>query len=247
MNKTHTDGDAGERLSKRVMQLKACSRREAEQYIEGGWVQVDGVVVEDPPFRVQQQRVTVDPHATLVNLTPVTLALHKPPGLSLEKASALLASAHHWTGDGSGIRPLKRHFNQLECPVPLENGASGLLVFTQDWRTTRKLTEDLGTMEHELMADVHGEASPEALQAITRALNDARHPLPPVKFSVSSANPQRSKLRFAVKGAHPGLVAHLCAQAEMELLALHRTRLGRVALRDLPQGQWRYLSAHERF
>ena len=35
----------GERLSKRVMQLKGCSRREAEQYIEGGWVLVDGQVV----------------------------------------------------------------------------------------------------------------------------------------------------------------------------------------------------------
>ena len=45
--------------------------------------------------------------------------------------------------------------------VPLENAASGLIVFTQDWRTTRKLTEDLGAMEHELVVDVAGEESGE--------------------------------------------------------------------------------------
>ena len=36
------------RLSKRVAALVPCSRREAEQYIEGGWVQVDGALVETP-------------------------------------------------------------------------------------------------------------------------------------------------------------------------------------------------------
>ena len=34
----------GERLAKRVAQLLGCSRSEAEQYIEGGFVRVDGVV-----------------------------------------------------------------------------------------------------------------------------------------------------------------------------------------------------------
>ncbi len=36
------------RLAKRVAALVPCSRSEAEQYIEGGWVRVDGQVVEEP-------------------------------------------------------------------------------------------------------------------------------------------------------------------------------------------------------
>ena len=43
------------RLAKRLAEMLSCSRREAEQYIEGGWVSVDGVVVEEPEFRVQNQ------------------------------------------------------------------------------------------------------------------------------------------------------------------------------------------------
>ena len=45
------------RLAKRVAELVPCSRREAEQYIEGGWVRVDGSVVEEPQFRVLQQKI----------------------------------------------------------------------------------------------------------------------------------------------------------------------------------------------
>ncbi|NBT93031.1 MAG: hypothetical protein EBT37_10705, partial [Betaproteobacteria bacterium] len=42
---TATSGP-GERLSKRVAQMLRCSRSQAEQYIEGGWVRVAGKVVE---------------------------------------------------------------------------------------------------------------------------------------------------------------------------------------------------------
>jgi 23S rRNA pseudouridine2604 synthase len=247
MNLPRKPQPEGERLAKRVAQMKACSRREAEQYIEGGWVRVDGVVVEEPPFRVLHQAVVIDPNASLINLTPVTLVLHKPAGLTVDKARALLTAANHCPHDDSGIRLLKRHFIDLDCSVPMENGASGLLVFTQDWRTERKLTEDMDAMEHELIVDVQGEVGPESLQKITRALNDERKPLPHAKVSINSASPERSKLRFAIKGAHPGLAAHLCELAGLNILAMRRIRLGRVALIDLPPGQWRYLAANERF
>jgi len=268
--------DEGERLSKRVMQLKGCSRKEAEQYIEGGWVLVNGVVVEDPPFRVQQQVVTVAPDATLLNLQDVTLILHKPAGWldgvdeeddgdeddapakpthtrgrgskpAPRNARALLTHANRFAHDDSGVRPLKRHLLHLEAEVPLETGASGLVVFTQDWRTTRKLSEDLGSMEHEIIVDVRGEVPPEALQKIARALHDERRPLPHTKVSVNSSTPEVSKLRFAIKGAHPGLVAYLCERGGLEILAMRRIRLGRVTLSDLPPGQWRYLAPHEKF
>lgn len=260
------DSHEGERLSKRVMQIKQCSRREAELYIEGGWVTVDGVVVQEPPFRVSTQAVAVDAAATLMGAHEVTLLLHKPAdwldGMEQEadsrparargqnqprNARALLAADHRWSQDPAPTRTQKRHFTGLLCHTPLETGASGLVVFSQDWRIQRKLGEDMGHMEHELVADVAGEALPEALEPITRALKDPRNPMPATKFSISSSSPERSKLRFAVKGAHPGLVAFLCDKAGLELLALRRIRLGRVALSELPVGHWRYLDAFEKF
>ncbi|CAM8636981.1 RsuA 16S rRNA uridine-516 pseudouridylate synthase and related pseudouridylate synthases [Comamonadaceae bacterium] len=262
----------GERLSKRVMALKDCSRKEAEQYIEGGWVQVNGVVVEEPQHRVDLETITMDPNASLMELTPVTLLLNKPAGHTdgLEElapvragsparngapgrkappanARALLTPAHHWDGDPTDTRVLKRHFNHLEADVELENGATGLVVFTQDWRTTRKLTEDMSTMEHEFLVEVKGEVEPEALKPIGYALKDERLDLPQVKVSVNSTTPESSRLRFAIKGSHPGLIAFLCEKAGLQILGMKRIRLGRVALSDLPVGQWRYLAGWEKF
>ena len=52
------------RLSKRLAELLPCSRREAELYIEGGWVTVDGKRVEEPQYRVTDQRIELLPGAT---------------------------------------------------------------------------------------------------------------------------------------------------------------------------------------
>ncbi|MEQ1659472.1 MAG: S4 domain-containing protein, partial [Hylemonella sp.] len=68
------------RLSKRLAALLPCSRSEAEQYIEGGWVRVNGQVVEEPHFRVLDEKIELDPEARLMELPPVTLLLHKPAG-----------------------------------------------------------------------------------------------------------------------------------------------------------------------
>ncbi len=61
------------RLSKRLAELTACSRREAELYIEGGWVSVDGEVIEEPQFKVLDQRVELLPGARAETIEPATL------------------------------------------------------------------------------------------------------------------------------------------------------------------------------
>lgn len=247
-----------ERLAKRVAEMVPCSRREAEQYIAGGWVRVDGQVVEEPMFRVASQHVEMDPHASLMELTDVTILLHKPPGFDamaplgaanrqVKPAQQLLTPATHAAEDASGIRLLKRHFAKLTAAVPLETAASGLVVFTQDWRVLRKLSEDLNVIEQEIIVEVKGEVAPASLERLNHGLASDGHPLPPVKVSLNSTSPQSSKLRFALKGAHPGLIAYLCERMGFEILSMKRLRVGRVAMTQLQPGQWRYLHPHERF
>ena len=210
--------DDGQRLAKCVAALKNCSRREAEQYIEGGWVRVDGQVVEEPQSRVTTQTVTVDKNASLMELAAVTLLLHKPPGFDAMAASAslqpqrspvklaesLLSAATHSGQDESGVKPLKRHLTKLDPGLPLEVAASGLVVFTQDWRVSRKLAEDAHLIEQELMVEVTGSVAPEILQRLNQGLLDNGQPLPAVKVSASSTSSTATVLRVAVKGSHPG-------------------------------------------
>jgi 23S rRNA pseudouridine2604 synthase len=249
---------AGERLSKHVAHLMRCSRREAEQYIEGGWVSVNGRVVEEPMARVLDQTVVIDPHANLMALTDVTLLLHKPPGFDamaapgeagkrVKPAHQLLLPANHWAQDPSGVRLLKHHFAKLTACVPLEVAATGLVVFTQDWRVLRKLTEDATVMEQEMVVEVAGEVPPDVLQRLNAGLSTDGHPLPQLKVSINSTSDTTTRLRFAVKGVHPGLIAYVCERVGLQIKSIKRLRVGRVALSNLPEGQWRYLHHGERF
>jgi len=235
------------RLAKRVAELRGCSRREAELFISGGWVRVDGVVVEEPQFRVGDQRVDIDPQADLTQAEPVTLLLHKPPGYHTidgdKPASQLLSAASLWDEDASGIRPLKKHFAQLTLCVPLETEASGLVVFTQDWRVARKLTDDAATLEHEVIVEVAGELAPNGLKQLNRGIPYQGRTPPAIKVSWQN----ETRLRVALKGAQPGQIAHLCDAVGLTVRSMKRIRLGRVPLGKLPPGQWRYLRADERF
>lgn len=233
------------RLSKRLAALLPCSRSEAEQYIEGGWVRVDGRVVEEPQFRVTDEQIELDPNATLQAPLPVTLLLHKPAGQA--SPQQLLGAATHWPADPSPVRLLTRHFNQLTEVLPLESAASGLLVYSQDWRVARKLTQDAHLVEIELMVEVQGEIAPDALQALQRVPPGDNAPSRHIKASLNSSRDGRSKLRFAIKGWRAGLIAELCERAGLRILGLQRLRIGRVGLAQLPPGQWRYLLPHERF
>lgn len=250
------------RLAKRVAEQLNCSRSTAEQFIEGGFVSVDGHVEEAPGARVRpDQAVAVAPDASLLALTPVTLLLHKPPGFEAglglpagpaahasrsqgaTPATTLLSAASHLAEDASGIRVLQRHFKQLECFTPLPTEASGLVVYTQDKRIARKLAEDIESLEQECIVEVSGDIAPNGLQRLCHGLSFNGRPLPPIKVSWQS----ETKLRFALKGIRPGQIPSMCEAVGLTVVGIKRIRIGRVPLAKVPEGQWRYLQPWERF
>lgn len=231
------------RLSKRLAELLPCSRREAELYIEGGWVTVDGQVVETPQFKVQEQAIALLPGARAESQPPVTLLLHKPAGQDAEHLGELLHAASRSADDVSGVRLLQRHLQRLSAPLPLETEASGLLVLTQNWGVIRKLTDDFSKIEQEYIVDVAGTLTPEQLKQLGFGLSYRGRPLTPCKVSWQS----ETRLRFALKAPQPGQIAHMCRAVGLQVLGVRRIRIGRLAMAKLQPGQWRYLGAHERF
>lgn len=233
------DEQEGVRLAKRVAALAGCSRREAELLIENGAVRVDGAVTLLPQSRVlPAQDVSIEPGARPVAVAPVTLLLHKPAGLRLEDAAALLVPANfHAVGHGAEKALLPRHLSGQRCMTPMDREASGLLIFTQEWRVERKLHEDAAYIEHEVMVDVSGPVTPQQLAQLDRA---------PARVSVGRQSTASTGLRFAIKGLAPGQIAKMCERAGLAVEGMKRIRIGRVPLAGLPAGQWRYLQPHER-
>lgn len=233
------DGAEGLRLSRRVAEIAGCSRREAELLIENGSVRVDGVVAQVVGVRVQpRQRVEIAPGAKAEPVPQVTLLLNKPAGMHTDKVMNLFVAANHVEPEREGMRFVARHLVDQQCMTPLEIAASGLVVFTQEWRVERKLREDANVMEHEVMVDVKGVVPPEALAHLQRGAG---------RVSIGRESDGITGLRFAIKGARPGQIAHLCDEVRLQIVAMKRIRIGRVPVAGLQPGQWRYLGTDERF
>lgn len=228
------------RLAKRVAELVPCSRREAELYIEGGWVSVDGKVIEEPQFRVTTETIVVDSKAKLEEPALMTFLYHQPSGETLEGA---IRSDNRASDEDSGIKPLKRHFSKLSVALPLQNGARGLVVMTQDWRVSRKLVDNAVTVEQEYVVEVAADVSPDMLKQLNHRINLGGRALPAAKVSLQSER----RLRIALKTTEPGHIAELCRNAGVMPVTTRRIRIGRIAMAKLPPGQWRYLPPGERF
>ncbi len=226
------------RLSKRLIALTGCSRREAELYIAGGWVMVDNQIVDAPQFMVTEQTVELHPDANLAPVEPATLLLHQP----LAEAT-VLCKDNRWPEDASGIYLLKQHFFKLSPGLPLERNASGLSIFTQDRRVMRKFQDDANTIEQEYIVEVLGELTPDGLASLNHGLKFNGRALPLAKVSWQN----ETRLRFALKGVVPGQIAHACGAVGLKVGAMKRIRIGRISMAKLPMGNWRYLLPQERF
>lgn len=231
------------RLSKRVVELLGCSRREAELYIEGGWVTVAGERVEAPQFKVTDQPVELLPGARAEEIPPATLLLHKPAGCDAEQALALLIPENRWDGDEAPIRPVRKHLLRQQPLCVLEPQASGLLVFSQSTGVIRHLSNRHKPLEDEYVVEVRGSADKSALERLGRGIRQGERHLPPCKASWQNEH----HLRLALKAAQPGDIRALCQAIGLRLVGLRRIRIGAVNMARLPVGQWRYLKPGERF
>ena len=232
------------RLAKCVAERFNCSRGEAILYIEGAGVTVDGVVVEEPGFRVTgKEQIALLPGADLTPIEDVTFLLHKPAGIAVANVPELIVTENQAAEDRSGMRFLKRHRKELVMLDPLDNAASGLMVFTQDWRVKRKLVDDLSRVEQEFVVEVSGQMNEGGLQLLNQSINFNGKPSAPAKVSWQN----ETRLRFARKELSSRLITLLCERVGLSVVSVRRIRIGRIPMGGLLVGQWRYLMGHERF
>ena len=240
------------RLAKRLAEMLACSRREAELYIEGGWVSVDGDVVEVPGYRIlPEQQIALAAEANLDLAGPVTLLWHQPTGASTvagevnqaELARQVITPGQQSDDDISGMVLLQRHLRNARILLPLADGGSGLAIFSQDERIIRKLVEDANKVEQEYIVEVSGELARNGLALLNHGLTWNGKALAPNKVSWQN----ETRLRFALKGVQSGQIKGMCAQVGLTVSAMRRIRVGRMSMGRLQVGTWRYLLPDERF
>ena len=243
------------RLSKRMSELGICSRREADEWIERGWVMVDGKVISQLGSKIlPDQKITVRKQASLEQSKKVTILINKPVGYvsgqaenGYKPAVSLINETTHWKND-----PSKEKFrpSQLRSLVPagrLDIDSVGLLVLTQDGRIARQLIGENSTTDKEYLVRVKylkpGRLPDSDLRLLRHGLKLDGKPLLPAKVHRQNDD----QLRFVLHEVKKRQIRRMCEAVGLKVIGLKRIRIGQVRLGDLPPGQWRYLGADEKF
>ena len=239
------------RVSKLMSEQGICSRREADSYIERGWVLVDGVPVTELGTRVfPNQKITLARQAQSRQEASVTILLHKPVGYvsaqaekGYQPAITLITAASRFGGDRSPLRFTPAHLKGLAPAGRLDIDSTGLLVLTQDGRIAKQLIGEDSRMDKEYLVRVQGKLPAEGLALLNFGLSLEGAPLK--RAEVRWQN--RDQLQFVLREGKKRQIRRMCELVGLQVTGLKRVRIGNVRLADLPVGQWRYLRSDEKF
>ena len=239
------------RLSKQISEMTQCSRREADEWIENGWVRVDGVVVTALGTRVHPNaKIEIKEEASKHQTESVTILLNKPLDIASgkdendgESALQLIRPENRWAEDATRLNFKATHLRGLALAGKLDAESTGMLVFTQEGSVARRITGDDARLEKEYMVRVEGELTPEGMKQLNHGLS-----LDDVKLKKAQVSWQNEQqLRFVLHESKKRQIQRMCELVGLTVTSIKRIRIGSVSLGKLPPGQWRYLREGERF
>ncbi|HUH59671.1 MAG TPA: pseudouridine synthase [Candidimonas sp.] len=239
------------RISKLMAERGLCSRREADAYIERGWVRVDGVIVSELGTKAfPDQKITLEKQAQRRQTARVTILLNKPVGYvsgqaeqGYRPAVSLISAATRYKADKSPLRFEATHLRGLAPAGRLDIDSQGLLVLTQDGRIARQLINDDSEIEKEYLVRVQGKLGANGMKLLHHGLTLDGQQLLPARVEWQNED----QLRFILQEGKKRQIRRMCEQVGLKVVGLKRVRMGRIMLGDLPPGQWRYLKDNEHF
>lgn len=223
----------GERLQKVLAAAGVASRRHAEELIQAGHVQVNGIVVTQLGTRVgPRDRVTVD--GKLISRTPAYtyIMLNKPAGV--------VSTARDERGRRTVVDLVKTPARVY--PVGrLDVTSEGLILLTNHGELTFRLLHP----RHEVPREYHVWVSP---APTTAQLDQLRHGVDIEGWRTGPAEVSRGPggaLRMIIHEGHKRQIRLMCQGVGLSVERLVRVRIGPLTLGRLNPGEWRELRPAE--
>lgn len=213
------------------------SRRKAEAAIRSGRVRVNGLVASLGDGAGPDDTVELDGEPVELPVDYVYLALNKPagyltalrdePGKSRPTVSELVPET-------PGLVPVGR----------LDAETTGLLLFTNDGPLAHRVTHPSREVEKEYLVTVY-HATGAALAALAAGPELEDGPMRPPGISAVKHEDPLTTFHLTIHEGRNRIIRRACAAAGMEVVRLHRLRVGLVSLDGLRAGEYRALTGAE--
>lgn len=223
----------GMRLDRYLSLSNGFSRSESKAIIKRGKVLVNGEVVRDPSFKVQDKdKVSID---GLILAPPgmVYIAMFKPSGflsVTLGNKNSVLELVEH---------PLKK---RLSIAGRLDKDVEGLLLLSNDGQFIHSVISPKSKVEKEYLIWIEGTVPEDAEKKVEEGLI--------LKGGIycRPARLERLSENLISLTIHEGMfhqVKRMCFALGVRPLRIRRVRIGPVLLNGLEVGEWRNLTPWE--
>jgi len=220
------------------------SRRQADEFIQKGWVKVDGKIVNQLGTKVlETAKIELQKEATGIISKQYTIAINKPVGYVSSQPEDNYIPAIRLVRKDSFYSNGKQTYQPLDlsglAPVGrLDIDSKGLLLLSTDRVFIKKLIGPDSCVEKEYLVRVTGLLTDQKLNSLRHGLTLDERELKPARIDVLAEN----LLRMVLKEGRKRQIRRMCQLVELNVTELKRVRIGKLALGTLPEGKWQIIS-----
>ena len=227
----------GTRLNKYLSNAGLCSRREADQFIAMGLVQVNGKVVTEMGFRVQQGDQVRYDDQKVNSSPPVHLLLNKPKGFVATTQGGTIKKS---------VQELIRSTHSEKIPPIGDMGrtVTGLLLMTNDEKLRQKMADPKSRFPTLYQVILEQNAQTADLDALIKGIR-IRDKVYKVKSAAYIQGGSKKEIGIEASNLSPGLLKKILEQRSLKALSMDRVLLAGLTKKDLPRGRWRSLTDKE--
>lgn len=229
-----------ERLQKYLAECGVASRRKCEEYILQGKVQVNGKTVTELGTKInpQKDKIKFENKEIQKEKKNIYILLNKPIGY--------VTTADDQFGRDTVLDLVK--VKERIVPVGrLDMYTSGALILTNDGDFIYKVTHPKHEINKTYTVTVKGIVKNNEVEQLRKGVNIDDYITKPanVKILKTDAEKDISRLEITIHEGKNRQVRKMCESVGKKVIALHRSKIGNIEVKDLELGKWRYLSQSE--
>ena len=229
---------AGQRLQKILAAAGVGSRRECEELITAGRVEVDRRMVTELGTRV-------DPAEHEIRVDGVSLLKPQLVYYAVNKPSGVVCTNRDPSGRPRVIDLLPVREARLFTIGRLDLGSEGLILVTNDGELANRLTHPRYGVEKTYRVQVAGKPSREILAQLRRGVHLAEGLARAERIHIKSHRKESTTLEMVLREGRNREIRRVLARFGHKVLKLVRIGVGPVRLGNLPPGEYRKLTGQE--
>ncbi len=231
-----------ERLQKYLANNGIASRRKAEEYILQGKVKVNGKVVTELGTKINPRVDKVEFEGKLVK------EKEKNIYVLLNKPIDYVTTVKDQFNRNTVIDLVKNAGDNLLPVGRLDMYTSGALILTNDGDFIYHVTHPKHEVEKTYTVTLRGNVTGEDLENLKQGVTiDENYITKPAKVRILKIDEEknRSRLEIIIHEGKNRQVRKMCEAIGKKVIALHRSKIGNISVKDLKIGEFRYLTKEE--